>query len=138
MGHPYSLMSSNIYTPSAPLDLDRYRLPASAAKLLAKRARLPRHRQGEEFVRGPIPLVWLSKACKLRGKALAVAMALWFKAGAQRNTPTVVLSGALLKRFGVASRKAGYRGLAALERAGLVAVERHTGRCPVVTIQNVV
>jgi hypothetical protein len=131
-------MSSNIYTPSVPLDLERYQLPASAAKLPAKRARLPRHHQGEEFMRGPIPLAWLCRACRLRGKALAVAMALWFKAGAQRNTPTVVLSGALLKRFGVTSRKAGYHGLAALERAGLVAVERHTGRCPVVTIQNVV
>ena len=85
-------------------------------------------------MRGPIPLTWLSKACPLPSKALAVAMALWFKAGVQRDMPTVVLSGSLLRKFGVTSRRVGYRGLAALEGAGLVEVERHIGRCPRVTI----
>jgi hypothetical protein len=36
--------------------------------------------------------------------------------------------------FGV-GRFAAYRGLAALERAKLVHVERHRGRCPLVTIR---
>lgn len=85
---------------------------------------------------GPIPLTWLSKACRLRGRALAVAMALWFKAGVQRKAPTVVLSHVLLNRFGVTNRKAGYHGLALLEAAGLVEVERHRGRCPRVTIRD--
>ena len=121
----------------SPLDVDRYRLPPTAVQLPPKRAQLPRHKKGEEFVKGPIPLTWLSKACRLRGKALAIAMALWFKAGVQRNVPTVVLSSTLLKRFGVTNRKSGYRGLALLEAAGLVEVERHRGRCPRVTIREV-
>jgi hypothetical protein len=41
------------------------------------------------------------------------------------------------KRFSL-SPDAGRRGLAVLERAGLVAVDRHPGCCPEVTIQDVV
>jgi hypothetical protein len=118
------------------MDVDRLRLPQSAVKMPAKRSRLPRHRPGEEFLCGPIPLNWINRACRLRGKALAVGLALWFKAGTQRDSATVVLSSKLLRRFGVADRKAGYRGMTALEDAGLVEVERHRGRCPRVTIRG--
>jgi hypothetical protein len=136
MVHLYYLMSCDIYTPSAPLDIESYRLPADATTLPANPKRLPRHRRGERFLLGPIPLAWLCPACRLRGKALTVAMALWFQAGLQGGSPTVVLTRSLLRQFGVTDRHAGYRALKALEAADLVEVERHTGRCPRVTIRN--
>jgi len=76
----------------------------------------------------------LLPACRLSPKALAVALALWFKAGLSKNSPEVVASGALLQRFGVAARRTQYQALADLERAGLVSVDRARGRCPSVTI----
>ncbi len=39
-----------------------------------------------EFLKGPIPLPWLTAASKLSGKApLAVALAIWFEAGRRRS-----------------------------------------------------
>ena len=111
------------------MDADRLRLPDSEWKRPAKSKRLPRHRPGEEFLKGPIPLAWLRRACELRGKAVAVALSLWYKAGMCKGNDPVKVTSRLLERFGV-NRKAGYRGLAALVSAGLVSVERHPGRCP--------
>ena len=72
----------------------------------------------------------------MRGRALHVALALWYLAGLE-NRNTVKPTWAVWRRFGV-SPDASRRGLAALEAAGLVAVERHRGRCPLVTILEVV
>jgi hypothetical protein len=81
-----------------------------------------------------VPLAWLSRASRLPGKALAVALAIWYVAGLERSG-TVRLTTSTLREFNV-GRKAAYRGLAALERAGLVQVERKRGRCPGVTITH--
>ena len=133
MPHPPSLMSCNT---DIPLDPHRLRLPDSAWKMPGKRKRLPRHRQREEFLAGPVPLNWLCRACALRGKALAVAMALRFKAGMMKpkGTDPIAVTQTLLGRFGVKDRRTGYRALAALESAGLVSVARPRGRCPRVVI----
>ena len=92
----------------------------------------PRHKPGEKFLKGPIPWKWLAQAAQKPGKALQVAMALWFLAGIKLKR-TVALSGSLLRGLGV-NRHSGYRGLKALEMAGLVSVIRHLGRNPIVTI----
>jgi hypothetical protein len=84
------------------------------------------------FLRGPVPLDWLGRAAGLPGKALAVGLALWFLRGC-RKRDTVTLSRRTLERLGV-GRKPGYRGLRALEAAGLVRVRRHVGKSPVVRI----
>jgi len=94
--------------------------------------RLPRHGAGAKFLKGPIPLSWLSVAANQAGKALHVGLACWFLAGIKRSR-TIALSAPALASFGT-DRYAGYRGLKALERAGLVSVVRHPGRLPVVTI----
>ena len=92
-----------------------------------------RRRVRGEFLKGPVPLAWLSAASKLPGKAaLAVGLALWFEAG-RRRSQTVTLTSAILARFGV-NRKGKYRGLASLEREGLIEVVRVPRRNPVVTI----
>jgi hypothetical protein len=59
-------------------------------------------------------------------------VAIWFLAGMRRSA-TVPLSGSVLRDCGV-DRHAGYRGLRVLEQAGLVRVQRHPGRNPVVTV----
>jgi hypothetical protein len=96
--------------------------------------KLPRHSRGELFVKGPIPWNWLVIATRAlpRGKALHVAIVLWFQAHLQ-NSPTVKLSATRLRELGV-DRHAGYRALDALEKAELVKVVRRPGRLPTVTL----
>jgi DNA-binding MarR family transcriptional regulator len=94
----------------------------------------PKPRTGEKFLKGPIPWNWLLGAAKLPGKALHVAITIWFLAGIKRDE-TINLSLKILGDMGV-KRNAAYRGLTALEEAGLVSVSRHRGRCPVVTINT--
>lgn len=96
-------------------------------------ARAPRHQPGEHFLKGPIPLAWMSRAGQLPGKALHVGIALWYLSGLHRGSPTVALCGAVLATLGV-TRTIGYRALKALEDAGLVGVERQPGRYPRVTL----
>jgi hypothetical protein len=103
-----------------------------AAPLTTKQSPKPGKITGE-FLKGPIPLPWLSAAAKLRGKApLAVALAVWFEAGRRRSNE-VRLTTAILDRFAV-TRKAKYTALAALEKAGLIRVRRQSRKNPIVTI----
>lgn len=86
-----------------------------------------------KFVRGPIPLSMIKAAIDAgRGKGLGVLMALLHRCW-RKNTRRVCLSGQLLSTVGI-QRHSGYRGLADLEDAGLVTVERRGGRSPMVTI----
>src|SRR5262249_20647683 len=98
--------------------------PSPTAKRTSKRRR--------PFLRGPVPLGWLTRAAGLPGKALAVGMALWLLRGLQRRQ-TVRLTKKTLLRFSV-SRKQGYAALRSLETAELVSVARHRGKSPEVTI----
>jgi hypothetical protein len=117
-------------------DPERLRLPSSAESgAIQSVTRPPRHKPGEKFLKGPIPLTWLAIAGEQPGKALHVGVALWHLAGLKR-TQTVPLSASLLLTMGV-SRHSGYRGLKALEGAGLVSIVRHPGRLPIVTILEV-
>jgi hypothetical protein len=120
-------------------DLDRLRLPAEqslkhsvAIQEGASRPSKTLRIKGE-FVRGPIPLKWLTIASTLPGKALAVAMAIWFEFGRRRRANTIILTTAILDRFNV-GRKAKYKALRHLQDAGLVVVHRKPRRNPVVTI----
>jgi hypothetical protein len=88
--------------------------------------KLPRHKTGQHFLKGPIPWSWITKAAQLPGKALQVSICLWYLAGLKSNR-TVPLSMERLLELGV-SRFAAYRGLKALEEVGLVRVARHNGR----------
>jgi hypothetical protein len=104
------------------MDVDRYRAMPQ----------LPRHAPGQPFLKGPVPLAWLSRAAGRPGKALAVALALWYAAGLTQGA-TVLLSRRLLRLFHVGRHAAG-RALENLACSGLVAVDRGRGRCPRVTI----
>jgi hypothetical protein len=84
------------------------------------------------FLKGPIPWAWLQRATPLPGKALAVGLVLWFLKGLRRQN-TVRLEPSKVRSLGL-SRRQCYRGLEALEQAGLVAVQRQLGSAPTVTI----
>jgi hypothetical protein len=115
-----------------PLDPTRLRLSGSKVKLTAKasKKRVPRHRGGEWFLRGPIPGNWLTLAASLNVRALRVALAIWCEAG-MRRASTVRLTLPMRERFSVARLG---RGLSVLERAGLVKVKRRKGCLPEITI----
>jgi len=117
------------------IDPDRLALggtrPSAAATPPSRRA--PRHGPGERFLRGPVPWSWLIRGARLPGRALQVGIALWHLSGLNGGAQTVVLSGAVLQELGV-TRTTGYRALRTLEDAGLVAVDRHHGRLPRVTL----
>lgn len=123
------MSNASIQSESWP-DVDSIRLPTSPATPPA--VRKPRFRQGEKFLRGPIPWPWLSKAARLPGQALQVGLVLWHLDGFKK-TGVVDLSRVPLEDFGV-SRQAAYRGLKALEDADLVTAGRRRGRKTRVTI----
>jgi hypothetical protein len=119
--------------------LDQLRLPdqqffkhAQTTPKERKISSKPPKVQGE-FLKGPIPLAWLGRAAKLPGKAsLATALAIMFEVG-RRRSQEIVLTTAILKRFGV-NRKAKYRALKLLEKAGLISVVRRPRKNPLVAV----
>jgi len=86
----------------------------------------------EKFVRGPIPLWWITAANQLRGKAGSVALGLWFLKGVQGSNRIKLTSE--VKQIAGCGRVAVSKGLAALEGAGLVKVHPLPGAYPEVEI----
>ena len=78
-----------------------------------------------KFIKGPIPLEWISRANALPGKAGAVGMALWFLVGVQ-GSRTVRLTREVEVIAGC-GRKAVYRALDALKSSDLITCDRKAG-----------
>ena len=118
-----------------PFDLEQLTFPQSKSSLgLEKQAPLHLKQRGK-FLKGPIPLEWLTKAANLPGKSLHVAVALRFWAGVKKIR-SIKLSNRSLKDLGI-TRYSKKRALKNLELAGLIIVKSHTGRAPTVTILDV-
>jgi len=115
------------YPPTSDLNVPvrRLQLDAGSGKLVPARKK-------DLFIRGPIPLDWLSRAAKLPGKALHVALAALWLQGMAKGKP-FKLSRRALERLNV-ERDAASSGLVRLEQAGLVQVERNAGQRPTVVI----
>jgi hypothetical protein len=116
------------------IDLKHLRIEhvATSRSIPLLRSKPPRPQSGGRFLRGPIPLDWLSRAAALPGRSLHVAMAIWFMAGLKK-TAVVPVSNITGHQFGL-DRNAKYRALEWLENANLIIVERRAGRAPLVTI----
>ncbi len=114
------------------IDIERVRLGTSIIPTKQTLTPLKRHSRGSWFLKGPIPGDWLSQAAALPGKSLHVGLALWYLVGLNKQRG-VTLTRAVLAKFAVMP-DAGRRGLQQLEDAGLVVVQRHSGRCPRVTL----
>jgi hypothetical protein len=117
-------------------DIEKFRLPDSYMESCPKPPKKSRKpRLNDNFLKGPIPIPWFIKASALPGKASQIGVVLWYLSGLRKND-TVILANGLLEKFHV-GRKAKYRGLRALEGAGLIAVEEREDRNPSVTIITV-
>ncbi len=89
-------------------------------------------RTAHRFIKGPLPLRWIQRAAALPGKALHVALGLWYVKGLCR-TATFPFKRKVAAGMGV-SPDATYDALTNLEVAGLIRVIRQRGRSPAVTI----
>jgi hypothetical protein len=107
-------------------DLDHLRLPPSATTPQSARSRPPRHRPQSAFLKGPIPWDWIDRAGRLPGKALAVGLVLWQKAGLS-NSRTIKICQARLDDLGLREAST-RRGIRSLQQAGLIAVVSSAGR----------
>jgi hypothetical protein len=87
------------------------------------------------FIKGPIPLDWVTRANALPGKAGAVGIALWFLAGVKTSKTFKVTAEA--RRVAACSRQAFSHGLDALEDAKLISVVRRAGCNPEVSMRSV-
>jgi DNA-binding MarR family transcriptional regulator len=127
-------MGEDRISDSDPFDLESLRLSDSLLEYSAPRGRLPRHRRGDPFLKGPIAYAWVASACRLPGAGLAVAMSCRFQAkrfGHSRG-----------RHWGIGDIAEGLqisgdsvrRGLDAAERARLVSVSREPGCKSTITI----
>jgi len=112
--------------------MDQWAEKLSDASL--ERRRQAWKRRADEFVAGPIPVSWLAAAVAVSPTAAVVGLAVWFRSGCERSR-TVKIGRTTWSRFHI-SRFQAHRALHALEAAGLVTVERHRGRNPVITIRS--
>lgn len=114
-------------------NVQKLALPASEIVTLPREKKTPpRHKTGEKFLKGPIPLTWLSRAAQLQGKSLQVGLSLWFLAGLT-SSKTVKLSQSTLCEFGV-NRHCKYRALKWLEEAKLISTKATAGNSYLVTL----
>lgn len=127
-------MRSRRGTEADTIDVERFRLPPNLMASTNGKAstKPPRHRQGERFLKGPIPWPWILRATRLPRGALSMALVLWRLSGVRRSR-TVQLTAAGWREV-FPYRQNAYRALARLEAAGLVSVERQQGRGPAVTL----
>ena len=116
-----------------PLDLRRLQFNPTDRFVPKRRQTVPRPGTMKgPFLKGPISWTWLSAAARLPGRALHVALSIRLLTGIKKSS-RIALSVSKLLLLGV-SRHAAYRGLTALEAEGLVSVDRHRGRKPMVTV----
>jgi hypothetical protein len=80
-----------------------------------------------------VPLTWAADVAKATNSPAALITSLLVYLSWKAKSPTFTLSNDCLRQFGV-NRKAKYRVLARLEKAGLIRVQRTSGRALIVTL----
>jgi hypothetical protein len=116
----------------ASLDIESLRLDPSLVGEAKPARRKPRLRG--RFLKGPVPMPWLAQALHVgSGSGLMVGNILWHLSGLKHHEKTILLSNVEVERWGI-SRQAKWRALGALERAGLITIERRRTRSPMVTL----
>ena len=105
--------------------------PVTRSQGVDRRRRRGSPVQGK-FIAGPVDVVWLLQARRLGVTALLVGLALWHIKGLRR-TDTFIVSNVMLQEWDI-EPDAKRRALRALERAGLVKIERRSKRSPQVTL----
>ncbi len=119
-------------SPTPSINLDDFRLELSQLNQPSGKTISQPSPLASKFIRGPIPLDWVLRAGRLKGKALQVGMILWFESGCLKSR-TVPLRQTLAQEFGC-HRDTIIRAVRELEKAGLVTVVSDPGRCLSVTL----
>lgn len=114
--------------------IDDSHIPVKRLQLNPNTGTLEDSPQKQIFLKGPIPMSWLSKAAHLPGKTLNVAIALWWLYG-MKPGQSFKLTSKALEHLDV-GRDAASDALRRLEEAGLIEVKRTKGQRPIVTILN--
>jgi hypothetical protein len=107
-------------------------IPERRLRLDTRTKQYVEHQNRELFIKGPIPLPWLSAAAALPGKTLNVAMVIFWLAGMSKHKEFQI-TGASLRHLAI-SEDAFRDGLKRLEKAGLIRVNQVPGRRPRVTV----
>jgi hypothetical protein len=110
-------------------DFTTLALPAKAMPIPPRAAAAKRT---GHFIKGPISLSWITCASSLPGRALHVALCLWYLCGLTKSRE-VALGNQVLQLFCV-DRHSKYRAVKALEQAGLVRVTRTRGALPRIVV----
>jgi len=115
--------------------IDDLHIPVKRLQLNPHTGTLEDSPKKQLFLRGPIPMPWLSRAAYLPGKTLSVAIALWWLYGMGSGQP-FKLTRTALKYFNI-GRDATSDALCRLEEAGLIEVKRTKGQRPTITILTI-
>jgi DNA-binding transcriptional ArsR family regulator len=86
----------------------------------------------DKFIAGPVDVSWVCQASQLGVKALLVGLVLWHVKGLRRNH-SFIFSNLMVGEWGI-SPDAKSRALRALEKVGLITIERRGKRSPRVTL----
>jgi hypothetical protein len=86
----------------------------------------------ELFLKGPIPMTWLSQAAKLPGKVMNLSIAIWWLHG-MKKAPAFKLTSKSFRLLNI-SRDAVSDGLKRLEGLGLITIIKRSGKTPLITI----
>ena len=103
-------------------------------KLVSTIKLLKKQKMTRAFIKGPIELSWILKACELSKSAMKSALAILFLGGIHGNTWFKFESSAA-KRFNL-NRQSKSAGLQELKRAGLIEIEQKQGALPLIKISE--
>ena len=117
-----------MYRDDSSIPVKRVRLDSSSGQYIDAPMSVP-------FLKGPVPMDWLSAAGKLPGKAFNLGIAIWWLAN-MANSKKVKLTGRALGYVGI-SRDATSDALKRLEDNCLIRVQRLPGQRPIVEILSV-
>lgn len=100
-------------------------------KILLKKTK----RISSQFIKGPLPLAWMSESCKLSKNAIKTALAIRFLAGILGDN-WIELKNSLVAKFKL-NRSGKSIGLRELEISGLIEIKHRRGKSPLVKIIEV-
>lgn len=118
------------------LDIEQYRLPDAYIDGLFKQSKTKNRtkRIKGKFIKGPLCLLWFSRAIGVSYGAGCLGLVLWFLVGMNKDgSLTVSLPNRIVEATGI-TKDTKRRALQGLEKAGLIKVSGKSGASPIVTI----
>lgn len=107
-------------------------IPVKHLRLNRATNQLEEYTPTSPFLKGPIPMDWLSSAAKLSGKTLSLGIAIWWLHGMSNGCPFKLTKTALTMLN--LSKDTVRDGLKKLEVAGLIKVSRSPGQRPLLEV----